>query len=254
VTTCDTRSLLLKEAIENLYSVFARYEDWSRQPGCPCCVTQADCDLLLAKPLRELTHEDLQLFGSLTLTLWGNVDDYRHFLPRLFELTTLSTSYVDNRWDGRRVLWGLSLGKYQTWPSAEQEAIDNFACRWWQSSLATPALRVCISCGEEHSDWDLYPRSVLSSLSKGFADLDPFLCAWRDNPSENAFRQFVECWTDLCFDCRDEEGKRFVTWLGSAQTMQWLENGFATYASREWIGEFESTLYEIRRFIKTGTD
>ena len=41
---------------------------------------------LIAKRLRDLTDTDLKKYAFKALTTWGNADDFRHFLPRLFEL------------------------------------------------------------------------------------------------------------------------------------------------------------------------
>ncbi len=46
--------------------------------------------------LRELNAKDLELYATDALFVWGNVDDFRHFLPRIFELAvTYGQEFVD---------------------------------------------------------------------------------------------------------------------------------------------------------------
>jgi hypothetical protein len=76
----------LAEAIENLYRAFARYSLRKHVEGCPCCVRERDKRALESKPLRQLASSDLGRYAFKAMTTWGNQDDFRHFLPRIFEL------------------------------------------------------------------------------------------------------------------------------------------------------------------------
>jgi hypothetical protein len=76
----------LKKSIENLYSVFSKYEIRSFIEGCPCCVSDRDKEKIHSKELRELEEEDLSRYAFKAMTTWGNVDDFKHFLPRILEL------------------------------------------------------------------------------------------------------------------------------------------------------------------------
>lgn len=81
----------LHAAIERLYSVFARYPLRPDTWPCPSCITSGLIDTesvsgLQRISLRELTLDDLHQFIDSSLSTWGTVDDYRHFLPRMMEL------------------------------------------------------------------------------------------------------------------------------------------------------------------------
>ena len=80
----------LKESIENLYSTFSIYPLNSKMEGCPCCVSDADKEKIHSKQLRELEEEDLSRYVFKAMTTWGDTDDFKHYLPRIFEL--LSTT------------------------------------------------------------------------------------------------------------------------------------------------------------------
>ncbi|WP_236606164.1 hypothetical protein [Sandaracinus amylolyticus] len=53
----------LRDAIEQLYRVFARYPRPPAVRGCPCCVTDADRARLHRAPLRDLTADDLKRYA-----------------------------------------------------------------------------------------------------------------------------------------------------------------------------------------------
>jgi hypothetical protein len=57
------------------------------------------------------------------LFVWGNVDDYKHFLPRIFELAVARESeFVDEA----IVFNKLHHGEWRSWPDAEQQAVEHF--------------------------------------------------------------------------------------------------------------------------------
>ncbi len=74
-----------KESVERLYQVFAKYPLREDTGMCPCCHDPEDRKRLHAKPLRELSPEDLEPYTWSALLTWGDVEDFKHFLPRLFE-------------------------------------------------------------------------------------------------------------------------------------------------------------------------
>ena len=100
----------LHEAVERLYEVFARYPLITPVTGCPCCTTPADYAMLASKPLRQLTAKDLRKYATKALTTWGDVNDFRHFLPRLFELIFFDNFSIDV--DAESLFRKLPYGKY----------------------------------------------------------------------------------------------------------------------------------------------
>src|SRR5438105_2663647 len=82
----------LQEAIEELYGVFVCYP-LKKMYGCDHCVLPEDYERLRAKPLRELTWDEIEKFAHKAMTTWGDVEDFKHFLPRLFELLA-----YENQW------------------------------------------------------------------------------------------------------------------------------------------------------------
>lgn len=116
----------LLAAVERLYSTFNRYPPRMTVDGCPHCVSSADNDCIHAAPLRQLTETQLERYAFKAITTWGTVDDFRHFLPRIFEL--LATAPHD--WVDPEVVFGkLPYCDFRSWPIAEQQVIE-----WMASS------------------------------------------------------------------------------------------------------------------------
>lgn len=54
--------------------------------SCPCCRGPEKVRPLYDRPLRQLMPEDLHFYAFCAMTTMGDVEDFRHFLPRIFEL------------------------------------------------------------------------------------------------------------------------------------------------------------------------
>ena len=106
----------LVEAVEKLYTVFSRYPLRKHVEGCPCCVNETDKDLLESKPLRQLTLSDLGRYAFKAMTTWGDENDFRHFLPRIFELLV---SDGELGWDEEVMLGKLAIAEWKRWPEDE---------------------------------------------------------------------------------------------------------------------------------------
>ncbi len=78
-------STSLTIAIERLYQVFSRYKVLGMVEGCPHCVSDEDKAKLHSKPLRKLEPDDVSRYSWKAMTTWGDVSDFKYFLPRLLE-------------------------------------------------------------------------------------------------------------------------------------------------------------------------
>jgi hypothetical protein len=126
--------VVLQQAVESLYLVFGAYP-LSSLDGCPCCVSAANKEQVTHRALRELTQDDLGRYAGKAMTTWGNVDDFKHFLPRLFELTAAFQSPYEEY-----VVFGkLDYGRWRTWPPAEIAAIEQYFLALWDVVLGSDA-------------------------------------------------------------------------------------------------------------------
>ena len=119
----------LQIAIENLYQTFSKYTTVGIH-HCDCgCIDEDDVKKLSSKTLRELETDDLISYHGSALYTWGDVEHYKHFLPRICELISVKRdfSYVTlDEFHGK-----LEYAKWTTWPENEQQAIVDFVIEDW---------------------------------------------------------------------------------------------------------------------------
>lgn len=149
----------LEQSIEGLYSAFAGYPLKPRIYGCECCVSPKDDVRIHSKPLRQLDWADLQRFAHKSMSTWGDVDDFKHFLPRLLELLPELNSWpicMD------RLCPKIYEAGFQDWPEAERLAVDAYFLALWRAVVLTDV--VPMNCYE-----------FLSAMVSAQAPVQPFL-------------------------------------------------------------------------------
>ena len=133
ISQLDALNKELHESIEQLYEAFEKYTSYPNMHGSPLFqeeIAQWN-KLVAAKPLRELSVEDLQIYYFKAMTTWGEINDFKHFLPRIFEL--LAELPID--FDEWVTLGKLNYGNYKDWPDNEKEAVHRFLLVFWQKLL-----------------------------------------------------------------------------------------------------------------------
>ncbi len=120
----------IKDAIKNLYEIFALYTTEGIH-HCDCgCIDLEDVKKLHSKPLPQLEEDDLVSYHGSALHTWGEVKHYKHFLPRVLELKGLNRKNPFLNLD--EIYYKLVDAKWQEWPEKEQEAIRRFALEDWK--------------------------------------------------------------------------------------------------------------------------
>ncbi|HEY4248453.1 MAG TPA: hypothetical protein VGM64_16520 [Lacunisphaera sp.] len=111
----------LTEVVENVYAVFASVPRPRKIEGCPCCIEDKEVDVLLAKPLREISPQELSSYASSVFLTVGCEEDFHYFLPRILEITV-----TDPGWWPHIEVTGRALGTAQwlKWPDAEKKAFE----------------------------------------------------------------------------------------------------------------------------------
>jgi hypothetical protein len=163
----------LRAAIEDLYAAFASYPLRADTDACPCCHSAYDEQRIHRNPLRKLDADDLRQYAQDALHVWGAVEDFKHFLPRIFELEVAdSDSLVDPQ-----VAFGkLSYGEWRSWQPAEQGSIESFSKVLWDCVLDTEPHEFY---GTEIEDW-------LCGIAQAETHLSPYLGRWLATKTENA--------------------------------------------------------------------
>lgn len=128
----------LHAAIDGLYATFASYPRNRVIAGCPHCVSQADSDALHVRALDALTPDDVRFYATKAMTTFGDVEDFKHFLPRLLELLAREVEADGAREDlgfNEEILGGkLTLAGYEGWPEVEREAVEGFLDAPWRAA------------------------------------------------------------------------------------------------------------------------
>jgi len=163
----------LRVAIEGLYSAFATYALRGDTNACACCQATEDEKQLHRKQLREIGSDDLQQYANDALLVWGDVSDFKHFLPRIFELTVAHGAEFA---DPQVVCKKLYHGEWRYWPGTEQRAVERFFDVLWNCALESQPQE---SNGEEIEGW-------LCGIAQAASRLSPFLNLWLTNGTENA--------------------------------------------------------------------
>jgi hypothetical protein len=133
--------------------------------ACPHCVADAEQARLHQVPLRSLTAEQLDRYAFKAMTTWGDAADYRHFLPRILELSALPEGDGFPGLDVDLVSRKLEMAGWEAWPASEREALRAYALARWEAALDTHP--------DERSAWGVLPG--LSTLVGGVA---PLLARW----------------------------------------------------------------------------
>jgi len=173
----------LAAAIETLYRVFRRYELRSTTDPCPCCHAPQDEVCLHRKPLHELSGRDLQQYAMDAIYTWGSGDDFKHFLPRLFEvLVTNGDEFFDAAGVFSRLTYeSASSTDWRTWPKDEQAAVSHYLQAVWEAAL---------NSNPEELPFD-GAHSWIEAIAQAEHDLSKYLGRWLQAESPNAHRNLA---------------------------------------------------------------
>ena len=85
----------LTKATDGLYSVFVRYPPVRHPADCPHCAANPGWPETFARPIRQFGAYDLDALALNVVIPGGDVEELKHFLPRLFELFLIGDLDVD---------------------------------------------------------------------------------------------------------------------------------------------------------------
>lgn len=114
----------LQSAIDECYETFSSFPLPARLDASPLRDSGEILATLSSAPLRALTGEQLGPYASWALTTVGDDRDYRHFIPRIFEL-----SVTDPVWLGGEppvMADKLNRASWRSWPVEQRDAVLRF--------------------------------------------------------------------------------------------------------------------------------
>ena len=123
----------MRDAIDDLYRAYAPVPLDPDVDFCAHCVTSEQVAALHAAPLREIPAKTIGRLLAKGITTWGDERYFRHFIPRLLELTVAGelNAFSVEVYLPRKLAGCLAAG-----PADEQAAVDRFLAAWWTDTLA----------------------------------------------------------------------------------------------------------------------
>ena len=208
----------LRESIETLYHVFARYDRPAVVHGFSTCITPAGLEKLVSTKLRQLSGDALGSYAFSAVSTIGSLLDFKYFLPRIVELTVgeLRHGYFQCGDTDAEIVFGkMPYGDWRTWPAAEQAATENVALLWLESCFAGDfAERPELESQRLVSDWWPIQTAMQSCLILGL-DLRPRLRGFRDQARRNPTSPFA---------------RSFALWLMEIEGKDWLDGSVVSDA------------------------
>lgn len=166
---------IVDSAIERLYSSFAQYEPMNIASRSPyAAISDAKVAKLQSRPLRELSVSDLDRYIRSAMVTWGDVPEFKHFLPRILELVVREPFAIDPL-----VFEKLDAAEWRTWPKTEQDAVDAYiAALWrWVLTLSPDAANA---------------GDLLRGLGLAGYDIERWIDVWRNDRSRTATDQLAQ--------------------------------------------------------------
>ncbi len=221
----------LKNNIKKLYETFEKYHSGPIMSGSPL---YEDLDKwnkeLFSKPLEKLNEDDLSRFTGKAMTTWGNVNDYKHFLPRIFELTAeLKTPYE---------IWiafdKLTLAKWKNWSENEQKVIREFMIALWESIL---------NDNSEKAECEF--KDYFSTIAHYYPDFTDLLEIWSETESKAGIKhlsQFIIDEQAALFDRKKisgfydkkENAEELINWFLSDKTLNKIQRKYFEFETESF--------------------
>lgn len=237
----------LAESIARLYRVFEKYPLRSDTEACDCRGCGHDEARLHSRPLAELTREDLETYAMDALYTWGTGEDFKHFLPRIFELLVGASRNCFALADPSLIVSKLSYSSWcstnwRSWPEHEQSAIENFFDAVWSAAL--------------ESNLDDLPFDGayrwLQAIATVEPNISPYLERWLRTDSANSNRNLALMICQIHrlslsghgaqLEWRPPEGQRdqLDAWLYSPEVKQKLMHAFERWPDEPFSSELEN--------------
>jgi hypothetical protein len=226
---------MIDYTIQDLYEVFNKYPANKQMAGSPIYgekVKKWNKDLF-SKSLTELTSDDLARFCSSVTLTWGTIEDYKHFLPRIYELIA-DGDFLAEEWV---VFDVLNRYDWQYWPDKEFIVLNRYFLDLWRSIIKDP-----------REEKDYLVGEYLPPIANVYSDFMELLSIWGDDDSKPAIRKIVFFFTwsynDIFIKVRlpgfkksKGRGEQIFEWITSPKMKKKLNNARATYKNEEFNTE-----------------
>lgn len=230
------------DSVAELYNAFEHYPAPKQMSGSPVYGHLDEWNRDLARhPLREIPAASLGRFAFKALTTWGEVEGFKHFLPRMLELLPFERI----EFEAWVLLDKLNVGKWGEWPTGERQAITRYLEAFWELLLTDPKT----FSPSEFTD-------LFAAIAQVHPDFEQLLHQWRSHPFPTALKQLVayirsekpallEQKTLPGFYDSPVRGRTFHHWISSAETLSWLESGFWAHSEKPFAKEISEAVQFI---------
>ncbi|WP_298319640.1 hypothetical protein [uncultured Aquimarina sp.] len=221
----------LKNNISELYKTFEKYHS---EPTMLGSSLYDDLDKwnkeLFSKSLTELNEDDLSRFVGKVMTTWGNANDYKHFLPRIFELTAeFKTPYE---------IWitfdKLTLAEWNSWDENEQKVIHEFMIALWEN---------IVNDDSEKAECEF--KDYFSAIANFYPNFDELIAIWSESESKGAikhFSNFIINEQTAIFDRKKISGfydktenvQEFISWALSDKTLNKIQRKYFQFENESF--------------------
>ncbi|MBX7501844.1 hypothetical protein K3181_10365 [Qipengyuania sp. YG27] len=238
----------LRDAIEQNYSAFACIP----RPGKLCTSPYRDADkiwrTLTSAPLRELGDKQIGPYCGWAITTAGDDRDYRHFLPRIFELSVTNPSWLGT--EPPIIAEKLNLAHWRSWPSDQQASVLQFFYSAFLAEL------------EKHPDEGIGVPDWICGLVTLGEPASRVMERWIASPAINAQLQMASFivdqardlslwakvsgpfWDDVSVDVRRELAEQ----LRADQTKRYLHAAAGNVSDEDRSALLEPALSEFEKF------
>lgn len=208
---------LLQQAIEDTYAAFRDVPKPATVDGCPCCIEKKGISILLSKPLRDLSPDDLSHYAYSAFLTVGAVEDYVYFLPRILEILASKSNWCP---DPEIVTRAIHTAGFHSWPDSRRRVLSRFFDEVVLDLLAKE------DCGFDLDSW-------ICALARLHVDLAPFLARIAANKTRlielyavNSQSLIKGRLSNGFWDEAPEEMKRMVEWFKSPEIQKTIENHY----------------------------
>jgi hypothetical protein len=235
----------LTAAIESLYKTFQAYPLRAHTGACECHHTPEEEGVLHNTALRQLSEDQLSQYAMDAIWTWGNADDFRHFLPRVFELLAFAEDYTFT--EREIVLSKLYHAEWRTWPEQEQKAVQEFLLALWRIVLEVPPPADDLNNADQIESW-------LCAIAGTEGDLSPYFRVWLESSSATAAWNLAVMITraglslphtraqNAFWSGHRGQLEELRDWLRSAEVRRKLEDAMETFINEPCSEELFSAL------------
>lgn len=230
----------LKESIEGVYNAFQQYSIRGNLRGrsCPCCVSDDEVQQLLQTPLNMLSAEQLEEYLRKAVSTFGDVDDFKYFLPRILELMTVpNASLIDDFLTFEK----LNYTEWEMWNANESMAIEQYITSLFKSTLFT-------ATGQ-------FEFETVLCLALKYVPTDTILRIWKNHLTETSLRYItIFVWNGCsAMELNNAVRNKMLMWLRQAEVREAITKVYfsTTHPVEQDIISMAYTMIENGVFIET---